>query len=520
MGLLEFFTLTPVTVKLLVATAALFLIYDWWCHQYFQKHGIPVDRYFPIIGSPMFLKKGIGYKFVEYQKKYGRIFGSYFFRTPMICITDVDFLKQIMVKNFSHFVNRRSTLLSRKPMKRGLLGLKDDDWKTVRSVVTPAFSASKMKQMSSMINECCDTLVTNFEKMAKEGKPVNCKTLYGGFTMDSIAWCGFGLKVDSLSSEHNEFVEHARLAFSFRRSALLLFITFVPFLNPILEYFDVALMPAEVATFFTHVTDEARRLRNKERHQGADQNGHNKNIDTLQLLLNAHNETAEDEENEAGPQLNTSKVVKRPLTKDEVTAQGITFFLAGYETTNTLLGFASYLLALNQDCQEKLYSEILDVAPSRELVSYDTVGKMNYLDMVISESLRYYPPVAGFFRTCNKTFTYDGTTIEKGRSVLIHVYAMHHDEKYWPNPEKFDPERFSPERKSTIHPMAYLPFGFGPRSCIGMRFALLEAKMALVRVLQQYRLDVGPETQIPMKLHGGIFTAPREGIQLRPVPRQ
>ncbi|XP_022106691.1 cytochrome P450 3A19-like isoform X2 [Acanthaster planci] len=370
--------------------------------------------------------------------------------------------------------------------------------------------------MSSMINECCDTLVGNIKRAEQDGQPIECKRLYGGFTMDSIAWCGFGLKVDSQKNKNDEFVVNARRVFSFERRPLMLLVNFLPFLNPIFEYFDVALMPAKVAQFFSSVTDQTRKLRKEE----ALSNDRKKQIDMLQLLLNAHNETVEGDDEEAGPQLQTLKGSKRPLTNDEVTAQTILFFLAGYETTNTLLGFASYLLAINQDCQEKLYSEILDAASSRDLVSYDTVGKMTYLDMVINESLRFYPPIAGFFRTCNKTFSHKGITFEKGTQVLINIYAIHHDEKYWPDPDKFDPERFSPERKASIPPMAFIPFGYGPRNCIGMRLALLETKMALVRTLQQYRLDVCPETQIPLKLNAGLFTSPREGIKLRPVARQ
>jgi cytochrome P450 family 9 len=182
------------------------------------------------------------------------------------------------------------------------------------------------------------------------------------------------------------------------------------------------------------------------------------------------------EESELG-----KKTVKREWSEIELIAQCFIFFLAGFDTASTLLSFLSYELALNPDIQQRLYEEISVV--NKELngkpLTYDAIQKMKYLDMVISEGLRKWPPAPLTDRQCTQdcTLLVDGKAvkIEKGNSVWVPIYALHHDAKYFPQPEKFDPERFSDENKGSINSGAYLPFGVGPRNCIGKYSDLKES---------------------------------------------
>ncbi|CAO2630644.1 Cytochrome P450 3A31 [Lemmus lemmus] len=125
---------------------------------------------------------------------------------------------------------------------------------------------------------------------------------------------------------------------------------------------------------------------------------------------------------------------------------------------------------------------------------------MEYLDMVLNEILRLYPIGFRIDRVCKQDVDVDGVLVPKGSVVMIPVYALHHDPQYWPEPEEFHPERFSKENKGSINPYVYMPFGNGPRNCIGMRFALMSMKLALTKVLQNFSFQPCKETQIPMKL--------------------
>ena len=153
-----------------------------------------------------------------------------------------------------------------------------------------------------------------------------------------------------------------------------------------------------------------------------------------------------------------------------------------YETTAAALNFTSYLLAKNPEIQEKLREEIDRNFPDDNVqCTYDNVFDLEYLDMVLCESMRVYPPIPLHIgRWASQERTICGKTIPQGTGVLAATWVLHHNEKFWPDPWKFDPERFAPENRDKIIEMTYMPFGEGPRNCIGRRFALMEAKMALV----------------------------------------
>ncbi|XP_038067043.1 cytochrome P450 3A29-like [Patiria miniata] len=505
---------------LLIGVILMFVWYDWRCHQYFQRRGIPVADYVPIFGNNLQLRHGILKAFAEYERKHGKVVGTYDFRRPILIINEPEILQHILVKNFSNFYNRRKHVViqsDRTQASRGMFFLEDEEWKTVRNTLTPSFTAAKMKNMFPLINECCDTLLTSISEAREGGKAVDCKMLFGGFTMDVIACCAFGLSVNSQQDKDNPFVKNAKVLLdpSRFRGASIILMSMLPILAPVFTYFGYGLaFEPEAVQFFQGVTEAACKLRLEE---GAKASKH---ADLLQLMLNAHHDTDVDQEDTPtigdGPKRGV--VQRRPLSTENIMAQSLTFFLAGYETTNTLLSFTAFLLATNQDAQERLNAEIDNLDPTSGNIGYDVIGKMEYLDMVINESLRMYPPVIFIDRQCNQKSTFDGLVIENGMHVFASVWNIHRNEEYWTDPEKFDPERFSPENKASIKPCTYMPFGFGPRICFGMRFALLEAKMALVRVLQQYRFDVCSETEIPPALGTGLLLTPKEMV-LNIIPR-
>ena len=158
--------------------------------------------------------------------------------------------------------------------------------------------------------------------------------------------------------------------------------------------------------------------------------------------------------------------LKETFTKEELASEGMLVFGGGFETSSTLLSFAFYELALNQDIQEKLREEILqEVEGNDGKLTYDLLHSLKYLDMFTKETLRRYPPIAVLLRRCANSYQVPGSdlVIEKGSSVNINSYSLHHDAEYFPDPYKFDPERFNEENVKNIKPFTYIPFGDGPR---------------------------------------------------------
>ena len=180
-------------------------------------------------------------------------------------------------------------------------------------------------------------------------------------------------------------------------------------------------------------------------------------------------------------------------------------FLAGFDTTSNTLALASYELAVNDDVQRKLREEILETEKTKsgETVTYDELQKMKYLDKVVSEVLRKWPPAIFVERVAVKDYNMDvddlALKIRKGQRCMIPIYALHHDDNYFPNPQRFDPERFSEENKGINNMNAYMPFGIGPRNCIASRFALMEMKTVLYNLILNFQFKVCEKTQIPIK---------------------
>jgi len=189
--------------------------------------------------------------------------------------------------------------------------------------------------------------------------------------------------------------------------------------------------------------------------------------------------------------------------------------IAGYETTSTALGYVSYVLATHPDEQIKLQEHIdvyFDPSSDDDMPSYDTISQIEYLDMFVREVLRMYP-IAPLVvnRQSNEDFHIKGIgTIPAGTRIAADMYTLHYDPDLWGpvDPQIFYPERFETKR----HPMAWIPFGAGPRNCVGMRFALMELKMALVRLLKTYSIvSCGEKTdQCFTNLKENFVIAPRE----------
>uniref|UniRef100_T1H172 Cytochrome P450 n=1 Tax=Megaselia scalaris TaxID=36166 RepID=T1H172_MEGSC len=214
-------------------------------------------------------------------------------------------------------------------------------------------------------------------------------------------------------------------------------------------------------------------------------------------------------------------------TDIEIVAQCFLFFLAGFETTATVLSFTAHEIMENPDVQNKLLQEIQDVKESlgEEPLTFEVLNGMNYLDQVVSESMRKWPPAPGTDRLCTKDITFENPDglgnvylkegeslfipIAEGESLFIPIAGLHRDPKYFENPNVFDPERFSEENKHSIQPFTYMPFGVGPRSCIGNRLALMEAKTMLFYLIDKFELLPSEKSTIPLDLTGG-------GLQLKP----
>ncbi|NXL24293.1 CP3AD protein, partial [Setophaga kirtlandii] len=482
----------------------LLLVYGIWPFGLFKKLGIPGPRPLPFFGTSLEYRKGFLEFDTECFKKYGKVWGIYDGRQPTLAVTDPQIIKSVLVKDcYTTFTNRRRTDLAG-VLTNAISLAEDDHWKRLRTVLSPTFTSGKLKEMFPIMKHYGEALVKNVQKQVKENSSISVKDIFGSYSMDVVTSTSFGVNIDSMNNPKDPFVREMKklVKFDFFNPVFLLSFAF-PFLIPVMAKMNVNIFPSDAVDFFMRSLDKIKKDREKEVHKGR--------VDFLQLMIESQRSA-----NQGNNEANHSQ---KALTDIEVLAQAFIFIFAGYEPTSNTLGFLAYELAMHPDVQEKVLQEIDTVLPNKAPLTYEAIMKLEYLDMTVNETLRVYPLGGRIERTCKKDVEINGVTIPKGVVVTIPPYVLHRDPEYWPDPDEFRPERFSKENKESIDPYTYLPFGAGPRNCIGMRFALLILKVAIVSLLQHFTFQTCKETQIPIKLSSVGLLTPEKPIILKLVPR-
>ncbi|CAD0254264.1 unnamed protein product [Spodoptera exigua] len=446
-----------------------------------------------------------------------KIVGNYDMTTPILIVRDLEMLKRITVKDFEHFIDRRSFTTELDPMfGRGLLLLHGDEWKAMRSTMSPAFTSSKIRLMVPFMEEVCLEMIKVLKQRIKDSGTshydMECKEVMTRYANDVIASCAFGLKVESLTADSEFYLNSKSITkFTFWRFMKIMFYRLLP---SVAQMMKLSLVPKETTDYFTNVVLGT--MKNREK---------NKIVrnDMINILMEVKKgqltHEKEDKDADAGfATVEESHIGKKQhnyeWTDTDLVAQAALFLFAGFDTISTAMSFILYELALNSDVQDRLVQEIREYdAKNNGKIDYSSIQSMTYLDMVVSEGMRLWPPAPFMDRICvndynigrpNKEAKKD-LIIRKGQCVLIPAYDLHRNPEYFPNPTKFDPERFSHENRDKIIPFTYLPFGLGPRNCIGSRFALCEVKVMLYLLLRDLKLTTGEKTCIPARLSKNGF---------------
>ncbi|XP_049832801.1 probable cytochrome P450 6a14 [Schistocerca gregaria] len=416
-----------------------------------------------------------------------------------------------MVKDFNYFPDRGIYVDEENDyLSAHLFLLRGTKWKSLRQKLTPTFTSGKMRAMFGKVRDCARILAD----VTPAASVVDVRELVARYSTDVIASCAFGIDVDS---QHNPEAEFRQLRRRFFKSSLRTYLSqALGFSNPKLRsLLPVAFAPKDFTDYFTRLVDETVKHREE---TGVIRK------DFLQLMIQMKNNGYVDDSFSITGQPKTEQKSKT-LTTKEVAALAWMFFIAGYETSSTTVSFCLYELARHPDIQKKVQEEIDDVLKKTNGdVTYEVImTQMPYLEKVVNETLRMYPPVPILNRDVVQDYKlsrYD-CVLEKGTKVVIPVMGLHHDRKFFRNPVNFDPEHFSDEQKVSRHPFSYLPFGEGPRICIGMRFGLMQVKLAMIHLLSKFDfLPVGDkQVEVRMAPNNLLLTA-IGGINLRVQRRQ
>ncbi|XP_075167814.1 uncharacterized protein LOC142239971 [Haematobia irritans] len=503
-----------VTLFVVLTTFAIIFAKYWFQRQfrYWSQYKIPQAKASIFSGNLwdfISMKINFGYhlKTIYDDPKFQNeaIVGVYGVYTPGILIRDPELLKTVFIKDFDKF-GSRSFHCNAKIDPIGNMALFFAPlkfWKGMRPKISPVFSSGKLKYMYPLLQIVAQSLENNLQRKGEKFVE-DFKQLSTQFTTDSVATTIIGYESNALQNIQDPiYLEALELVkFNFRRAISWMVLLFMPQLSELFQ--------AKIC--YQHTYDNFRKSVREVVTQ-RERTGHKRNdlIDIYVTLKEMAQLAGEDES----------------YTMDSLTAQTIMLLSGGFETSSTMISSTLYELALQPDILERLRSEILDYLIADDgQISYERLNEMEYLRMVVEEALRKYPVLplldrrylAADKKTGFSLKPYCDYEIPHGMAIYISTYGLHYDEKYWPNPTKFDPERFSKENRININPMTYLPFGSGPRNCVGSRLGLLQVKLALVHILKNHYVQLCDQTNINPQFDPKAFLLQiKGGIKLEVV---
>jgi len=449
--------------------------------------------------------------FLTCTKKYSneQVIGIYDLGgSPMYVINDLEITKKITSKDFDHFINHRGTVDKNvEPiLGRSMFMSHGQDWKDLRSITSPAFTGSKMRQMMQLLNECTSDLCENIKmEMANNDKIFDIKDLFKRYVTNTIASSAFGFKINSLKDRNNEFYKRGASAASFegfQGAKMFAFLSIPKFM----KLFKIPFMLKKDVEYFRSMIRDNMKYREE---------NNIRRPDMINIMMEAkkgslQHDTKNDDIGFATVQesdYGKSSTKHLKLDEDDIVAQCMIFIFGGLGAVPTTQCFMAHELALNTEIQDKLFDEIkkMNNQLAGQPLTYEALQTMKYLDMVVCESLRRWSIAPFSDRSVNKPYVIElknGKTInlKVGDGLWIPIVGYHMDPKYWTNPQKFDPERFSDENKHNIVPGSYIPFSIGPRNCVGSRYALMAVKSLMYHLILNFRLEVCEKTVHPLKL--------------------
>ncbi|XP_052771299.1 LOW QUALITY PROTEIN: putative cytochrome P450 CYP13A10 [Mya arenaria] len=490
----------------------------------FKKLGIPGPAPNFLFGNLLtFWRTPMFQQYRKWADLYGKTYGYFEGPSPVLVTSDKDILSEVFVKQFKSFHARKIFPVQVDPDKDEEVHMffaHGERWRRLRSIANPAFNTGKMRMMSPMINKQIDKFLDVLEKQCEAKTEFDIYDVLQRLTFDTIAKCGFGLNAESIQKPNDEYLQNCRgvINDTTKRPILFLF----GFIFPTLHRLWISIYYLLGKLKFNPVIwleNELQSIING-RKKATAKDSH----DLLELFLNSEYDPGRSDMEELSDQEDNQKTIAkhRFLSSQELGSMCLLFLLSGYETTSTFLAYVMYEMARNPKVQCVLQDEVDKYFPyDDDVVEYDNVMKMEYLDMVWCETLRKYPLASTVIaRQCMRSTKVRDYNIEPGMVIQANVWDLHYDKNEWgEDPNTFDPLRFTAENRSKRHPMAWMPFGSGPRACVGLRLAQLEGKMTIVRLLRRFTVLPGENLGPKLKIVEGATIFPQDGVQIRLIHR-
>jgi len=411
------------------------------------------------------------------------------FGRPCIFITDLELIKAVQVTDFEYFINTGFTTpdyLQALGLQFGLVDSRDENWRTLKKLITPTFSGPRIKKLSGGINRASKLLVEYLKEQEKSEHELDILEALQKFAMTCLADVAFGTDVNCFKDPDNSFLKHGKSLMDTWR-----FFVMISCPN-VMKWLRIPLLNPKSSSHFEklcHKIVEQRKSSNIEKK------------DILDGLIRAGEECS-------------------LMTPDMMFKTMIQFFTDGFDTFSRLSAVTLYLITAHPEVQDRLVEEMDTVLGDRDEVTEEDTRNLQYLDQVISETMRMCP-VFHTFRECGSPYKVPGTdyVIPSGTRVVIPISGLHYDAELWGDPEVFRPERFSPENRGNIPSGAFQPFGLGPRNCLAPNLMRMEMKVLLCHLLRNFWISPRGECGLPLKFHKTEFFLLEGGVNVNITTR-
>ncbi|XP_065214955.1 probable cytochrome P450 6a23 [Planococcus citri] len=500
------------TCDLLICVILLLFLYLYFrfkdLYSYFDQNGVPFVKPVPFFGNAkdwILMRRPLPIIYYEvYTKLKSHRFGGMYIGTEKnILIRDPKLIKNILVKDFSYFQDRPSGSGGSDLLDKSLLRMRGDEWKNLRIKLTSTFTSGKMKLMFPLVRACAENLHQVLKDLSNKQEDFDVKDVCSRYTIDVIGSCVFGLEINSLHNPDSVFRKMGNKIFEIS-FVQILGALMPPPLQKIVKLFG---NDREINEFFAELVQKTVKYREENNVSRGD---------FLDLLINLKNETDSQKSNDHQTREDLEKFISQignhtksnvDMTVELMTAQCFLFFGAGFETSSSTLSFMLLELARNPHIQDKLRNEIRTVLENNNNeLTYETIKQMKYLDMVIDETLRKYPTTGRIIRICGKPYEIPDSkyVIPEGTTVIVSLRGLHYDTEYYEKPDEFYPEHFSEQAKAKRPHYTFLPFGDGPRSCMGERFGKMQIKIGAVNLLRDFSYSLSSKVKLPVEHLPGI----------------
>ena len=430
----------------------------------------PGPRGVPILGMLPAMRRDPTTVFLRAARRFGDVAYLKIGSRRGFLITNPADVRHVLQDNARNYHKSPLYAKLRMSLGNGLLTSEDDFWLRQRRIAQPAFHRHRIAALASVMADAARETADRWQPIAGRGEPTDVGEEMMRLTRTVVLRALLGADLGPFAAT----IDHAWTIINEHIGESFWSLGFTDRL-PTSKYRRFQAARAVLRGAVDHVIGERRRRPSAE-------------SDLLSMLLSARDE----ETGEA-------------MTDEQLRVEVTTFLLAGQETTSLALTWTWYLLSQHAESRRRLEEEIDAVLDGRPPEYADLVN-LPYTRMVIDESMRLYPPAWGFSRQALSDDELGGFHLPRGWLAFVIPYVLHRLPAFWKDPEAFDPERFLPERSADRPKFVYLPFGAGPRQCIGNHFALIEAHLIVATLAQRYRLHLVPRHRVE----------PRALITLRP----